>query len=127
VDCKAKNSGLTLLEMLVVSAVMAFALVGTLKAVTTARSLTDRSELLTRLMLRAHSEIEARKAAPFESLEVGATRLTGFDDPHTTGVVTISRLSNSPALKIAAEIVCRTWRETETIRLSALRFPEAKP
>jgi len=120
-------AGLTLLEMIIVSAMMAFALLASLKAVTVARGLTDRADILTRLMLRAHSEIEARKAMPFERLEVGPTVLSGFEDRETTGVVVISRLPNSPGLKIAAELHSRTWRGTETIRLSALRFPEAKP
>ena len=124
---KNKNLGLTLLEMLIVSAVMAFALLASLKAVTVARGLTDRGDILTRLMFRAHSEIEARKAVPFERLQVGRTVLSGFEDRETTGVIVISRLPNSPGLKIAAEINSRTWRGTETIRLSALRFPEAKP
>jgi prepilin-type N-terminal cleavage/methylation domain-containing protein len=124
---RVKQSGLTLLEMIVVSAVMAFALLGTLKAVTVTRGLSDRAEILTRLMLRAHSEIEARKVIPFGDLKVGTTLLSGFEDPHTTGVVTVSRLPDSAGVKIAAEMVCRTWRSADTIRLSALRFPEAKP
>jgi len=120
-------AGVTLFEMLIVSAVMAFALLGTLKVVTVTRGLTDRAETLTRLMLRAHSEIEARKAVPFESLKVGSTPLTGFEDPHTTGAVTLSRLPDGAGLKIAAEMYCRTWRGAEVILLSALRFPEVKP
>ncbi len=122
-----QRAGVTLLEMLIVSAVMGFALLGTLKIVTVTRGLTDRAELLTRLMLRAHSEIEARKAASFESLAVGVTPLTDFEDPQTTGAITISRLPDSPGLKIAAELVCRTWRGSEVIHLTALQFPEATP
>lgn len=122
-----RQRGVTLLEMIVVSAVMAFALLGTLKAVTIARGLTDRADILTRLMLRAHSEIEVRKALPFARLAVGTTPLGGFEDPGTTGVVTVSRLPDSPGLRIAAEIVCRTWRGENVVRLAALRFPEGKP
>jgi len=121
------RAGVTLLEMIVIAGVMAFALLGTLKAVTVARGLSDRGDVLTRLMLRAHSEIEAKKALPFDRLEVGATRLTGFADPNTTGVLTISRLPDSAGLKIGVELVSRTWRGAERIELSALRFPEAKP
>jgi len=125
---RLKNgAGVTLLEMIFVSAVMALALLGTLKVVTVTRGLTDRGEILTRLMLRAHGELEARKAVPFENLKVGSTPLTGFDDPYTTGVVTISRLPDGAGLRISAELVCRTWRGDHEIQLSALRFPEVKP
>jgi hypothetical protein len=113
--------------MIVVSAVMAFALLGTLKAVTVTRGVSDRAEILTRLMLRAHSEIESRKAIPFDRLAVGTTTLASFEDPNTTGVVTIARLPDSPGLKITAELVCRNWRGPATIELAALRFPEGKP
>ena len=122
-----KKSGVTLLEMLIVSAIMAFALLATLKAVTITRGLTDRSEILTRLMLRAHSEIETRKVVPFERLEVGTTTLSGFDDPRTTGVVTVSSLPDSPGLKIAVDLVTETPRGAHTIYLSALRLPEVEP
>jgi len=117
----------TLLEMLVAAAVMAFALVAMLKAVIVARNINDRGDVLTRLMLRAHSEIEERKAAAFDSLRVGETSLLWPDDRQTTGVVAVERLPNSEGLKITVELVSRSWRGDEAIRLSALRFPEAAP
>jgi prepilin-type N-terminal cleavage/methylation domain-containing protein len=120
------KSGLTLLEMLIVSAVMAFALLGTIKAVSVTRNLIDRGEVLTRLMLRAHSEIEARKALPFDQLKVGATALAGFDDPRTTGTVTIAPLADGAGLRIAVDLVGRSPRGAETIHLAALRFPEGR-
>jgi len=122
-----RRSGVTLLEMIIVAAVMAIALLATIKAVTIARGVTDRGDILTRMMLRAHSEIEARKALPFERLTVGSTPLADLDDSNTTGVVTVSRLLDSPGLRITAELSCRTWRGVEAIRLAALRFPEVSP
>jgi hypothetical protein len=111
--------------MLIVSALMAFALLGTLKAVTMTRNVTDRGEILTRLMLRAHAEIETRKAAAFDTLEVGTTTLGDFEDPRTTGVLTIARLPDSPGLKVSVDLVTRTPNGVHTIQLSARRFPEA--
>lgn len=122
-----RRSAVTLYEMLIVVAVMAFALLGTIKAVSVTRNLADRGEVLTRLMLRAQSEIEAIKAAPFIDLSVGATKLADFEDARTTGAVTISRLPDGNGLKIAVDLVGRTPRGAETIHLAALRFPEAKP
>jgi len=124
--CRCR-SGVTLLELIVVTGIMSFALLGTLKAVSVTRGLNDRAEILTRLTLRAHAELETRKALPFEQINPGATPLTGFDDPRTTGVVTIERLPDAPGLRIAVELVGRTHRGEHAVYLAVRRFPEGQP
>lgn len=122
-----RKAGITLINMLIAVAIIAIIMAGTVKAVTVTRALTARSQSLTKLMLRAHAEIEIRKSWPFERLKVGRTFLKGFDDSRTTGSVTLTRLPDSGAIRISVELVGRTHRGVERVRLSARRYPEIKP
>lgn len=119
-----RTSALTLIELLIAVVIISIMVAATIKAITITRALTARSQSLTRLMLRAHSEIEKRKSLSFDQLTTGTTVLTGFEDSRTTGAVTLARLPGSDGIRITVELVGHTHRGAEPVRLTALRFPQ---
>ncbi len=127
-----RSRGLTIIEMLVVSALMGVALVAVMRVISASAHLENRSEVTLRLSLRASAEMERLKTVPYEELNEGTIELENFSNPpsrtgppgrtspHDQGEVTIRSLHNGNRKEITITMTHTTPKGFKPIRLVTL-------
>ena len=115
-----RTRGVTLIEMLVVSALMGTALVAVMRVISASAHLENRSEVTLRLSLRASAEMERLKTLPYEELVEGTRELKNFSSLHDQGEVTIRSLHNGKMKEITITMTHTSAKGFRPIRLVTL-------
>lgn len=121
-----RTRGLTVMEMLVVSALMGIALVAVMRVICASAHLENRSEVTLRLSLRASAEMERLKTVPYEELTEGTRELKNFSNPpgrtspNDRGEVTIRSLHNGRMKEITITMTHTSAKGFRPIRLVTL-------
>ena len=112
-----RTRGLTLIEMIIVSALMGVALVAVMRVISASAHLENRSEVTLRLSLRASAEMERLKTVPYEELTEGTRELENFSSPHDQGEVTVRSLHNGKMKEITITMTHTSAKGFRPIRL----------
>lgn len=112
-----RTRGLTIIEMLVVSALMAIALVAVLRAISASTNLENRSEVTLRLSLLANAEMERVKTLRYEELTEGTRALEKLSNPNDQGQVTIRSLNNGNMKEITITMTHTTAKGFQPVQL----------
>jgi prepilin-type N-terminal cleavage/methylation domain-containing protein len=112
--------GLTLIEMLVVSVLMAVALVAVMRVISASANLENRSQVTLRLSLRANAEMERLKTLPYEELTGGTRELENLPGANDRGEVTIRSLHNDTMKEITITMTHTAAKGFRPIRLVTL-------
>ncbi len=121
-----RTRGLTLIEMIIVAALMGVALVAVMRVISASAHLENRSEVTLRLSLRASAEMERLKTVPYEELTEGTRELENFlsppsrTGPHDQGEVTIRSLHNGKMKEITITMTHTSAKGFRPIRLVTL-------
>jgi prepilin-type N-terminal cleavage/methylation domain-containing protein len=108
--------GLTLIEMLVVSVLMAVALVAVMRVISASANLENRSQVT----LRANAEMERLKSLPYEELTGGTRELENLPGANDRGEVTIRSLHNDTMKEITITMTHTAAKGFRPIRLVTL-------
>lgn len=115
-----RTRGVTLIEMLVVSALMGIALVAVMRVISASAHLENRSEVMLRLSLRASAEIERLKTVPYEELNEGTIELENFSSSNDRGEIAIRSLHNGKMKEITITMTHTSAKGFRPIRLVTL-------
>ncbi len=115
-----RTRGLTVIEMLVVSALMGVALVAVMRVISASAHLENRSEVMLRLSLRASAEIERLKTLPYEQLFEGTRELKNFTNHNDRGEIAIRSLHNGNMKEVTITMTHTTPKGFKPIRLVTL-------
>ena len=121
-----RSRGLTLIEMIIVSALMGIALVAVMRVISASAHLENRSEVMLRLSLRASAEIERLKTVPYEELNEGTIELENFSSPpgrtssNDRGEIAIRSLHNGKMKEITITMTHTSAKGFRPIRLVTL-------
>ena len=115
-----RTRGLTVMEMLVVSALMGVALVAVMRVISASAHLENRSEVTLRLSLRASAEMERLKTVPYEELVEGTRELESFSSSNDQGEIAIRSLHNGNMKEITITMTHTSAKGFRPIRLVTL-------
>ena len=120
-----RKRGVTLLEMLIVCAVLSIGLVGTVSVISSSRHTQKEARVLAQLSLRANAELETWRIKSPDSLKTGTFPITIMDDDHTTGIVSIKPFQDTKLWEITVTLQRTTPKGTRKVIFNTLR--EVKP
>ncbi len=112
-----RTRGVTLIEMLVVAALMGIALVAVMRVISASAHLENRSEVTLRLSLRASAEIERLKTLPYEEITDGTKELENFSSSNDRGEIAIRSLHNGNMKEITITMTHTSAKGFRPIRL----------
>jgi len=117
----------TLIELLVALVILTALIASTLYAVSTARRVRARNEILTALTLRANSDLARLRAEPWDNLREGTRRLEDPARPDAAGQAEVRDLPGLALKEITVQwrqetpagpcrVTLATWRDRESER-----------
>jgi hypothetical protein len=114
-----KQTAVTILEMLVVIAIVTAVLGATLRVIANVQFMRERSEDATSLALRANAELEKIKAAPFEEISAGKRQIEDLKG-NQTGEISVTELEAGKLKQIDVTMRTSSARNVDEITYSTL-------
>jgi prepilin-type N-terminal cleavage/methylation domain-containing protein len=118
---RTKKTGLTLLELLIVCAIAAIGMAGALKVIISARRTLYEAKSLTKISIRANTELEKWRSRSYESLEQGIFPITDIEDEKTSGTVQFKKLRNMDLMEITVTIHRSDSKGTRKVAFNTIR------
>lgn len=98
------NKGISLLEMIIVCAIVAILFPAVLQSMKVVSTYSSRAKIETRLIMLANEKIEELKAVPFDNLSIGKKVIT-IDNKNETGEIIISKFGDGNKINLKKIIV----------------------
>jgi hypothetical protein len=113
------NRALTLIEMIMVSAIVVFFVGATLRVISVVQSLRERSGNIAALSLRANAEIEKLKMKPFDEIQPGKHALPSLPE-RQSGEIVITEIHPGGLKQIVVTLRTASAKDIADVTLTTL-------